>query len=199
MLLGLSLAINALSYLNFDPHYGFLRLKQEAIATGFYLPAYYAHVVLSSLILIVGFVQVVPSIRNRWRRLHRAFGIFYVFGILLFGAPGGLVMSLFIQRGPWVLASFLAQVTLWVYFTWMAYVKAKQRNFEAHAWWMWRSFSLTLAAITLRAYIFIASFYVDLSHPLGYSILAWMSWVPNLLMVEWYFYRRANINARPMV
>jgi hypothetical protein len=50
---------------------------------------------------------------------------------------------------------------------------------------MWRSFSLTLAAITLRLYIFFSSYYFDLSQPIAYAIIAWASWLPNLLFVEW--------------
>jgi hypothetical protein len=50
---------------------------------------------------------------------------------------------------------------------------------------MIRSFSLTLAAITLRIYIFAASWFVDLGQPLAYAILAWLSWLPNLLAAEW--------------
>src|SRR5690349_2236351 len=97
-LLALLLAYNALTYINFDPHYGFLRLKQDAIATGWYLPGYYSHVLLGGLILLIGFFQLLPVSRRKFRRLHRMLGYVYVIGILLFAAPGGLLMSFFINR-----------------------------------------------------------------------------------------------------
>jgi hypothetical protein len=52
------LTVNTLSYLNFSADYGFLKLKQHAITSGWYLPAYYAHVLAGGLILLVGFFQL---------------------------------------------------------------------------------------------------------------------------------------------
>jgi uncharacterized membrane protein YozB (DUF420 family) len=183
VLLGVALSLNSLKYLNFDPTYGFLRLKQSAVATGWYLPAYYSHVVISAVILLIGFFQV-SNIGRKWVRLHRFLGRAYVFGILLLAAPGGLVMSLFINRGPWVLTSFLLQVTLWFLFTSIALNRILQTDVTAHREWMWRSFALACAAITLRIYIYIFSFSTDLSQPGAYAMIAWASWVGNLVIVE---------------
>jgi uncharacterized membrane protein YozB (DUF420 family) len=157
VVLGVLLAANALSYINFDPQYGFLRLKQEAIATGLYLPFYYSHVLVAGLILLIGFFQLHPASMRKYRRIHRITGYIYVMGILFFAAPGGLVMSFFIGRGPLVLASFLCQSVLWFWFTAMALEKIRRGDIEAHKQWMWRSFALTFAAITLRVYIFFVS------------------------------------------
>jgi hypothetical protein len=106
-------------------------------------------------------------------------------GILFLAAPGGLGISLLVDRGPVVLLSFLLQVSLWFYFTLVAFLKIKKGDVAAHELWMWRSFSLTLAAITLRVYIFFSSYYFDLSQPTAYAIIAWSSWLPNLLLVEY--------------
>jgi hypothetical protein len=185
-LLGVALTINALTYLNFDPEYGFLKIKSAAVATGKYLPFYYLHVLFGGLILIAGFIQVSKWFRSKWISIHRKVGYFYVIGILFLAAPGGLGMSFFVDRGPLVLLSFLLQVSLWFYFTLVAFLKIKKRDVIAHELWMWRSFSLTLAAITLRVYIFFSSFYFDLSQPGAYAIIAWASWAPNLLLVEYF-------------
>jgi Predicted membrane protein (DUF2306) len=191
-LLALALTYNALTYANFDPQYGFLRLKQQAIATGWYLPFYYSHVLISGLILLAGFIQVLPAVRIRWRAFHRGLGKFYVFGIIFFAAPGALIMSLFVGRGEIVLMSFLVQTALWFYFTFQAYRKACEKDFVAHEHWMWRSFALTLAAITLRLYVFIFSYWVNLNSPAAYATIAWMSWAVNLVVAEWWFRRRAK-------
>lgn len=186
LLLALPLSINALSYLNFDSGYGFLRIKKDAIATGWYLPAYYAHVVIAAVILLVGFYQINRTFGLRWRNTHRLLGRIYVGGILFFSAPGGLIMSLFINRGPVVQASFILQCTLWFIFTWIAYIRIRQRDIQSHRQWMLRSFALTLAAITLRIYVFLGSWSFDLGNPTAYATIAWLSWVPNLLICEWY-------------
>lgn len=186
LLLAIPLAINALSYGNFDPTYGFLRLKQRAIATGWYLPAYYAHVLAAGLILLIGVFQIHPAWGLRWRKLHRMLGKIYVGGILFFSAPGGLIMSLFIDRGPFVLASFLLQCSLWLGCTYLAYYFIRRGNVQAHRKWMLRSYALTFAAITLRVYVFLSSWSFDLGQPSAYAAIAWLSWVPNLLICEWY-------------
>jgi hypothetical protein len=183
LILAVILAVNALSYANFDTHYGFLRLKQQAIQTGWYLPAYYSHVLISGVILVAGLFLVFPSSR-KFPQIHRALGYVYVMGILFVSAPGALGMSLFIQRGPWVLASFLLQCVLWFYFTAVAFARIRRKDIAGHSHWMWRSYALTFAAITLRLYIFLTSSGVDLNSPKAYALLAWLSWVPNLLVAE---------------
>jgi uncharacterized membrane protein YozB (DUF420 family) len=188
-----SLAYNAVSYINFDPDFGFLRLKEKAIATGWYLPFYYSHVLVAGIILVVGLFQIYPDSHTKFKIVHRIAGYVYVMGILFFAAPGGLVMSLFIDRGPWVLASFLVQSVLWFYFTATAFNKIRKGDITAHQHFMWRSYALTFAAITLRIYIFFTSWSVDLSQPSSYAALAWLSWVPNLFFVEGYIiWKRLN-------
>jgi uncharacterized membrane protein YozB (DUF420 family) len=188
-----SLAYNAVSYINFDPDFGFLRLKEKAIATGWYLPFYYSHVLIAGIILVVGLFQVYPDSHTKFKNVHRIAGYVYVMGILFFAAPGGLVMSLFIDRGPWVLTSFLLQSVLWFYFTATAFNKIRRGDITAHQHFMWRSYALTFAAITLRIYIFFTSWSVDLSQPSSYAALAWLSWVPNLFFVEGYIiWKRLN-------
>ena len=186
LLLAVPLSINALSYLNRDSEYGFLRLKKDAIATGWYLPAYYAHVLIAGVILLIGFFQIHPTFGLRWRKTHRLLGKIYVGGILFFSAPGGLVMSIFINRGPVVQASFVLQCAIWFTCTWLAYVRIQQHDIQAHRQWILRSFALTLAAIMLRIYVFLGSWSFDLTQPTSYATIAWLSWVPNLIICEWY-------------
>lgn len=186
VLLAAALSFNAFSYINLDPKYGFLRLKQEAIATGWYLPAYYAHVLVAALILLIALFQVYPPLGMRWRNAHKALGKIYVFGILFFSAPGGLIMSLFIERGQWVTFSFVLQSLLWWIFTLLAFISIRKGNIIAHRAWMFRSVALTLAAITLRVYAFFSSASVDLTHPAAYTTIAWLSWGVNLAVVEVY-------------
>lgn len=186
VLLIVSLSWNAFSYFNFNPAYGFLRLKQTAIATGWYLPAYYAHVLAAGLILILGLFQLNTSLSLRWRKLHRFLGKCYAYGILLFAAPGGLIMSCFINRGPWVFTSFILQTACWFMFTALAIRHIQLGQINEHRNWMWRSYALTFAAVTLRLYVFIFTSSYDLSAPEAYGIIAWASWTINLIAVEIY-------------
>ncbi|MBL0742920.1 DUF2306 domain-containing protein [Chryseolinea lacunae] len=196
LLLTVLLAGNTLTYLNFDPQFSFLRLKQEAIATGWYLPFYYSHVLVGGIILVAGLLQLHPWSLQKFRPVHRALGYVYVMGILFFAAPGGLVMSFFIHRGPWVEISFVLQCTLWFAFTALAFDRIRKKDVAAHRRWMLRSYALTFAAVTLRLYIFASSSRFNLNQPEAYATIAWLSWVPNLLVAEFYI-RRAVTSALP--
>jgi len=195
ILFGAALSIHTLTYLNFNSQYGFLKLKQEAILTGWYLPAYYSHILIGGIVLIAGFFQFNEGIRIGFPRVHRSIGYIYIFGILFLAAPGGMVMAFFINRGPIVLVSFVLQCTLWIYFTSMGFRKVLDRRIEEHEKWIMRSYALTLAAITLRLYIFAASYWIDLSNATAYGFFAWLSWVPNLMVAEVLIYKKVHAAA----
>ncbi len=181
-----------LQYWDFKHHSAFLEIKQAAVKTGWYLPAFYCHIIGSSIILFVGFFQFSKKVYNN-RPLHKALGKLYVFGVLFFAAPGAYVMTLFINRGKWVFISFLLQNTLWIIFTLAAWILIKNRRIDDHIKMMRRSYALAFAAVTLRFYIFLFSV---LGHGVGfannYIIISFLSWVPNLLAIEWinYYYRK---------
>lgn len=186
VLLVVSLSWNAFTYFNFNSSYGFLRLKQAAIASGWYLPAYYSHVLAAGLILILGLFQLNTKLSLRWKELHRFLGKCYAYGILFFAAPGGLAMSFFINRGPWVFTSFILQCLCWFLFTAIAVKNIQRGKINEHRDWMWRSYALTFAAVTLRLYVFLFTSSYDLSAPEAYGVIAWASWTLNLVAVELY-------------
>jgi hypothetical protein len=73
---------------------------------------------------------------------------------------------------------------LWVSFTVVALLKARQHRIEAHAQWMIRSYSLALSAITLRAWK-VAIVYAFHPRPMDtYRIIAWLGWTLNLALAE---------------
>lgn len=171
-------------YGNFKTDEGFLLLKQFAIKTGIYLPAFYSHIFASSLILLVGFAQFSKRVYSN-RPLHRVLGEFYVSGVLFFAAPGAYIMSFFIHRGTGVLISFLLQNTLWIIATTAAWRYAVKGNISQHVCMMRRSYALAFAAVTLRFYIWLFTVLGNgVAFQNNYLIIAFLSWVPNLVLVE---------------
>src|ERR1700743_93434 len=150
----LILCLGTLQYLSFKPDIAFLKLKQFAVKTGFYLPAFYAHIFGASTILIAGFFQFFKKAHN-YKSWHRILGKVYVFGVLFFAAPGAYVMTFFIHRGTGVFISFLLQNTLWVVFTVYACLYIKKGKVNGHISMMHRSYALAFAAVTLRLYIWL--------------------------------------------
>ena len=174
----------------------FLQLKQSAIKTGYYMPAFYCHVIGSSIILLAGFFQFSKKVYNN-KPLHKALGKLYVFGTLFFAAPGAYVMTFFINRGPAVFTSFMMQNTLWILFTFYAWKLIMKGRIDEHIQFMRRSYALAFAAVTFRLYIWLFTVLgngVDFKY--NYLIIAFASWVPNLTVVEImnYYSKSYNLN-----
>ena len=173
-----------IQYLDFKHDTRFLQIKHQAVLTGWYMPAFYNHIFISSIILLIGFFQFSKQVYSN-RSLHKALGKAYVFGVLFFAAPGAYVMTLFVNRGAGVFASFLMQNTLWVACTLAAWLFIIKGNVTGHVQMMRRSYALAFGAVTLRLYIWLFSTFghgVDFEN--NYLIIAFLSWVPNLMAVE---------------
>lgn len=183
-ILVLILCLGTLQYLSFKPDIAFLRLKQFAVKTGIYLPAFYAHIFGAAVILMAGFSQFSKRVYSN-RALHRTLGKIYVFGVLFFAAPGAYVMTFFIHRGTGVFISFLLQNSLWVTFTISAWVLILHKKVDQHVMMMRRSYALAFAAVTLRLYIWLLTvFGHGVAFDNNYVTIAILSWVPNLLIAE---------------
>lgn len=140
------------------------------------------HVACSAVALLVGPLQFFPALRAR-RRLHRAIGYAYFIAVLG-GGISGLATAFVAYGGLASKLGFGLLALLWLWTTVAAVRAARARDFAAHEAWAIRSFALTFAAVTLR--IYLGSFFAaGLDFDAFYPILAWLSWVPNLIFVEW--------------
>jgi hypothetical protein len=184
-------------YYDFRSQSWFLSLKQAAIATGWYLPAFYCHIMGSSIILLTGFFQFFPKVYHN-RPLHKLLGKIYVFGVLFFAAPGAYVMTVFVNRGTGVFISFMLQNTLWIAFTLAAWLLVMNGKIEQHIYMVRRSYALAFAAVTLRLYIWLlAVFGHGVNFEYNYLIIAFASWVPNIIIAEVlnYYIKRYNLKS----
>jgi hypothetical protein len=66
---------------------------------------------------------------------------------------------------------------------------ALARRFDEHRRWMFRSFALTFAAVTLRIYLPLVQI-AGLDFLPAYRAIAWLCWVPNLVVIEHDLMRR---------
>lgn len=95
-------------------------------------------------------------------------------------ADGGLVGRL----------GFATLAIIWLYSGWQAYAAVRRGDIATHRQWMMRNFALTFAAVTLRIHLNILTGPLEISFAEAYASVAWISWVPNLLIVEWFLLRR---------
>lgn len=164
--------------------------KSESVRYSVYLPAFYIHICTGSIVLITGVFQFSKSIRARFPAWHRTSGKVYIFVILIFTAPSGLVMSLYANGGFAAGIGFALLAMLWWIFTLTGFRSATRKRWNIHRGFMMRSYALTFSAVTLRLYSFcfaLAGFRGDLI----YIIIAWLSWVPTLVHLEIYLRQKS--------
>jgi uncharacterized membrane protein len=174
-----------MAYIPYNTDVGFLRIKQQYISIDHWRTAFFIHVYASMWVLFAGFTQFSKRLLKQNPRLHRTFGYIYVADVLLVTGPAGLLMGFYANGGLWSRIAFVTLAVLWIFFTAMALVKAKQKNFKAHRNYMMRSYALTLSAITLRAWKYAITNTMTLPPMDVYRVVAWVGWVGNLIVAEW--------------
>lgn len=184
------------NYIPYNTDVGFLRIKQQYIDIDHWRIAFFVHVYASLWVLLAGFTQFSKWIQRNNPKLHRAMGYIYVVNVLLITGPAGLLMGFYANGGILSRIAFVTLALLWIFFTAMALIKARQKDFKAHRNYMIRSYALTLSAITLRIwkYLITNADHVDSSlvfPPMDvYRLVAWLGWVPNILFAEWLIWKR---------
>ena len=172
-------------YFTFDYDVSFLLTKQSILHIAGWRWAFYIHISTSLIVLFTGIFQFVNYLLVHYPRLHRVVGKAYLVTVLFFSAPSGLIMSFYANGGLWAKISFVCVSLLWWLFSFIAYQKIRKRKIEQHINFMIRSYALTLSAISLRLYVIFLPHLLHLHSHQMYTLVAWLSWVPNLLMAEW--------------
>lgn len=176
-------------YIPYDTDVAFLRIKQDEIALTYYRIAFFIHVYTSMFALLAGFTQFSETILKKFPKTHRTSGWLYIIIIVFFAGPSGLVMGYHANGGWSSQLAFCLLSVLWIYFTVMAFIKIKNKDIVKHKHYMYRSFALTLSAITLRLWKFIIVF-LFMPKPMDvYRIVAWLAWILNLIIAEFIIFR----------
>ena len=150
------------------------------------------HVVAGVTALVIGPLQFVRRIRERVPMLHRATGLIYVAACAV-SVPAALMLALGATAGPIAGAGFAMLALLLSVFTYFGLRTALERRFAEHREWMLRSYAMTATAITLRLMI-PASMLLGFEFVPAYQVIAWISWMTNLALVEYYI-RRSRTSA----
>lgn len=180
------------AYLPYHTDVGFLRIKQHYIHIDHWRVAFFIHVYTSIWVLLAGFTQFSSSIQKSRPQLHRTLGYLYVLNIILITGPASLVMGFYANGGLLSRIAFILLSVLWMGFTIMALIRARQKNFKSHRNYMIRSYALTLSAITLRAWKYGITNTVTLPPMDVYRVVAWLGWVVNLAVAEYMIRFRAK-------
>lgn len=147
------------------------------------------HFIGAGIALLLGGFQFVSRIRNKTINVHRWLGRTYLLAVL-FGGIGGFVLAGSADGGLVGRLGFATLAIIWLYSGWQAYAAVRRGDIATHRQWMMRNFALTYAAVSLRIHLNILTGPLEISFAEAYASVAWISWVPNLLIVEWFLLRR---------
>ena len=141
---------------------------------------------------LLGPFQFLRSLRARRPRVHRLMGRLYVTGAIV-GGLSGVQLAQYAATGAAAGIGFALLGVLVLVTTVMAFVRIRDGQVQAHREWMTRSYALIFAAVTLRLYQPFTQAW--LGEDAGYIAVAWISWIPNLLVAEWLI--RTTVRSRP--
>ena len=153
----------------------------------------YAHVFAAALTLAIGPFQFSSRLRARRPALHRGLGRVYLGVGVLVGGVAGLFMAVRAFGGWPSQLGFGLLAVGWLYTGLRAYLAIRAGQVAVHRRWMVRNFALSFAAVTLRLYL-PGSMVSGLPFELAYPVIAWLCWVPNVVVAEWLLRRRSPVN-----
>ena len=182
--LSLLLIYNTLPYFTFNKHMSFLEERAVLYAKSIWRISFYVHIAAGAICIFTALLQFSSWILKKRKRIHIISGKIYVFVVLLIGAPSGFYMTFFAKGGYWESACFMFMAIFWFYSTYKGFVAAaREKNFLSHKFWMIRSYSMALTAVTFRVYhiVFFMSGMNDFSN---YSLSLWISVLGNALIAE---------------
>ena len=165
-----------------------------------YYPLLVTHIFLGSIALLAACLQVWPWLRRSHLAVHRWSGRVYV-AVALIASVCVMIISPMGLYGANQRVANTMLALLWFGTTLAGYRAIRHRRFADHRQWMLRSFALAFSIVAFRVWmliafaVFVPEIYTgaevdpaDVSQAVG--VTSWVSWVVNLLILEWWLHRR---------
>ena len=156
----------------------------------------YAHVFASVIALALGPFQFSSRLRASQIQLHRWCGRAYLGVGVCVGGLAGLYMSLHAFGGIASRLGFGCLALAWLFTGLRAFLAIRRRDVASHRRWMVRNFALTFAAVTLRLYL-PSSIALGAAFEIAYPVIAWLCWLPNVVIAELLFNRTLGPSPQP--
>lgn len=138
------------------------------------------HGLAGACALLLGPMQFSDRLRQRYAKLHRVVGRFYIGGVLV-AAPMGFYVQFFQERTG-ATRSFsmaaAAQATSWIVTTLIALAFIRKGKVQQHRQWMTRSFAVALIFLEVRVILGVTG----LEH-LGPTVVETVVWLCNVFAI----------------
>lgn len=185
LLVGRVLVSILLTYRDYFPadfNSAFLAGRQDHFH-GLYQAAFYLHVAVGPLTLLLAYALQFSGSLMRRLNLHRPLGKLQVTLIVLILSPTGLVMSTQANTGPIAGWGFATLSLLMGWFSIQAVVEIRRGNLTQHRVWGNRCFLLLNSPLILRLNSGTC-YLLGIESDLTYQLSAWLSWLAPLILYE---------------
>ncbi|WP_299211057.1 DUF2306 domain-containing protein [uncultured Aquimarina sp.] len=184
IILSILIGLYPFIYFFVDRKFGLLSSKSnELLADSLWNIAFYSHIALGGIALLIGWVQFSKRIRSNKLGLHKFLGKVYIISALISGITG-IYVAFFATGGIIASLGFIALGIIWVYTTSKAYLNIINGKIHKHQILMYYSQAACFAAVTLRIWLPILSASFG-DFIIAYRIVAWLCWVPNLIVAHY--------------
>ena len=184
ILLGLRLVAIAISYFSFDQEYDFLLVKQDMLHNLTWKIAFYVHLFGGAIAVLTGLSLYFVNWIRPSSKLHKTLGKIYFIAIMFFAGPTGLYLGFYAEAGYLASIGFIGMSLAWMIPTYMSVHKIAKGDIIGHYKWTIRSFSLTLAGVTLRIMTPLGIYLLKWDYDTTFIITAYVPWMFNWLLAE---------------
>ncbi len=178
-------------YLFIDRKFGLLASKtNELLSDPIWNIGFYTHIFFAGLALLIGWTQFSSKLRNKNMAVHRITGKVYVVSALV-SSIAGIYIGIFATGGLVTSMGFICLGVIWFYTTLMAFIYIRNKQILQHQKMMIYSYAACFAGATLRIWLPILGIIFG-DFITAYIIVAWLCWVPNL-MVAYFITKRMGV------
>lgn len=161
--------------------FGLLTTKStELLNQTLWNATFYLHISFGGLALLIGWLQFSNKLRSNNISLHRIIGKTYMIAVLISGLCS-LYIALHATGGIVSIAGFFIMGIIWLTTTALGFKAIKNGDIASHRKFMVYSYASCFAAVTLRIWLPLLVIAFNAFNP-AYRIVAWLSWVPNLIV-----------------
>ena len=168
-------------YFLIDRKFGLLSSKSnDLLANISWNIAFYTHIILGGIALLIGWTQFSLKMRTRNITIHRRTGKLYVILVML-SSVAGIYLGFFATGGIISSLGFICLGLIWLSTTAMAYINIRNGQIIQHQKMMVYSYAACFAAVTLRIWLPLLIMLLG-NFTTAYLIVAWLCWVPNMFV-----------------
>lgn len=150
---------------------------------------------------MAGFTQFFNIQNKKDLKIHKIAGKIYFFNIVFINFPTAFILAVYANGGVCAKTAFISLDLIWLTTTLLAFYWIKKGNLIKHQKYIFRSYALTLSALTFRISKYFLSNFSGWDNETIYIFDAWFAFLFNLLIAEIYIYIKftlqSNILSKP--